>query len=166
MAMKPFQPTKQLEQRLKDASQPVVISTLVELRALLANFRGGPTQGVDLKTAVTWTNDKGKQQTATVAARSGGGSLRDALLDGLSKVKLRVEANEQMQQALKNAKESGQLDDCTMQVWNVDLLRFNVDQLIELRMGGKRRGLRIRWELQEGIFEFDPFQDKLYGVDK
>lgn len=164
--MKPFQPTKQLEQRLKDASQPVVISTLVELRTLLANFRGGRTQDINLKTAVSWTDDKGKKQTAVVGAKSGGGSLRDALLDGMNKVKLRLDANEQMKQALKNAKESGQLDDCAMQVWNVDHLRFNVDQLIELRMGGKRRGLRIRWVLQEGIFEFDPFQDKLYGVDK
>ena len=36
-----------------------------------------------------------------------------------------------------------------------------VDNIIKTRLGGKREGLRVRWDISEGIFFFDPFTGKL-----
>jgi hypothetical protein len=36
-----------------------------------------------------------------------------------------------------------------------------LDDLIQRRLGGKRDGLRIRWDVPEGTFYFDPFSQKL-----
>lgn len=36
-----------------------------------------------------------------------------------------------------------------------------VDTLIERRLNGKREGLKVVWNLQEGKFEFDPLTKKL-----
>ena len=48
--------------------------------------------------------------------------------------------------------------------WDIDKIKFNVDNLIERRLGGKRNGLKIRWRVPEGIYEFDPRDRKLYEV--
>lgn len=36
-----------------------------------------------------------------------------------------------------------------------------VDNLIERRLGGRREGLRIRWEVPDGVFYWDPTTGKL-----
>ena len=42
----------------------------------------------------------------------------------------------------------------------------SVDLLIESRMGGKRHGDKIRWNVEEGTFQFDPYSGDLRKVEE
>lgn len=41
-----------------------------------------------------------------------------------------------------------------------------VDDIIERRMGGVRDGLRVRWDLSDGTYFFDPFTSKLTKIKR
>lgn len=147
---------------LQQANEPVKVRNLYELKMLLKDFMKGRSKKVNMQTQLSWTNDDGKKIQSNVSAESAGGSLVDTLIYGMEKVKVRAEYSEKMKQASEDAQK--QLGS-SMPVWDIDKVRFNVDTLIESRMGGKRHGTRVRWELEDGIYEYDPLTNKLYEVE-
>ena len=42
-----------------------------------------------------------------------------------------------------------------------DLGRTWVDSIVERRLGGKRVSLKVRWELKDGTYEWDPITEEL-----
>jgi len=70
--------------------------------------------------------------------------LRASLLEGFELVKKRKLFNEKTDSGL-----------------DVDQMHFWVDDLIKQRMGGKRKGMTVVWELPEGKFQFEPLTKKL-----
>jgi len=70
--------------------------------------------------------------------------LRASLLEGFELVKKRQVFNERTGSGL-----------------DVDQMHFWVDDLIKQRMGGKRKGNAIAWDLPEGKFQFDPLTKQL-----
>lgn len=94
----------------------------------------------------------------TVVGEDGGSSAQEVLTEGFQLIKRRQEAFEKL-------KNEG-LDSRVPLICDIEKTRFNVDTFIENSLGGKRIGLRIRWVLREGVFEFDPLAKKMWQVDK
>jgi hypothetical protein len=94
----------------------------------------------------------------TVIGEDGGSSAQEVLTEGFQLIKRRQDAFEKL-------KNEG-LDTRVPLICDIEKTRFNVDTFIENSLGGKRVGLRIRWVLREGIFEFDPLTKKMWQVDK
>jgi len=92
-----------------------------------------------------------------VIGTDGGSSAQEVLTEGFLLIKRRQEAFEKL-------KNEG-LDSRVPLICDIHATRFNVDSFIENSLGGKRIGLRIRWVLKEGIFEFDPLIKKLWQVE-
>jgi len=93
-----------------------------------------------------------------IIGEDGGSSAQEVLTEGFQLIKRRQEAFEKL-------KNEG-LDSRVPLICDIEKTRFNVDTFIENSLGGKRIGLRIRWVLKEGIFEFDPLVKKMWQVDK
>jgi hypothetical protein len=122
---------------------------------------------VQCSAEITWQDEiSQKQQTEKVTITNRDITLYQLLISGLEVVKKRMAAIEQIKDVIKEAEEAQEdVPVQNMQIWDIDRIKFNVDDLICRKLGGKRQGLRVRWELLEGIFEFDAFEKKLYKVD-
>ncbi len=71
------------------------------------------------------------------------------LMEGFSIVKARTEAAKKIEAI-----------DLKIQPINLEGHMW-LDDMIRRRMGGKRDGLRVRWDLEDGTYFFDPFACKL-----
>jgi hypothetical protein len=89
-----------------------------------------------------------------VNAISGDSSPRSILLNGLGVIKKRMEMKEKLAD-----------HDTNLRAWDINSLCFSVDSIIAKRLGGVRNGLRIRWSIREGMYEYDPYSNKLYRVE-
>lgn len=79
-------------------------------------------------------------------------SPRESLIEGFSILKKRIDVVEHLKEgAISPVCVEGHM-------W--------VDDLIRYRMGGKRDGLKVRWDLAGGSYKFDPFTGKLTKVIK
>ena len=148
--------------------KPVVCFTLNDIREALKPFLQEPTNAeVTFSTEIAWS-DKGGSGKSKVTGVSKDSSVAGLLMEGLEVVKKRIQINANLKETIKAAEEaednSGILP-LRLPIFDVDLIRFQVDALIEQRLGGKRKGLRVRWQVQEGQFEHDPYTKKLYRVD-
>lgn len=143
--------------------KPVIVTTLDELKAALKPVLvNTPNHVVKIITQIKWQDDK-DSGVDPVVGQSVDSTLGVVLIEGMEIVKRRIEAYEKMKKASEEALDEDIQDN--LKAWDIDKIRFNVDNLIRQRLGGQRVGLRIRWKVKEGIFEFDPYQKKLYKVE-
>lgn len=151
----------------EEAMKPVQVISLYELKMVLGSLlSNSANETVTLQANVkSYDENKKKDIVEKVEIKSESVNLYSLIVDGMVIVKNRIEALEKMKAAIKSANESGEEIPNIMQIWDIDKIRFNVDNLIERRLGGKRCGLKIRWKLTEGVFEFDPYTQKLYEVE-
>ena len=149
----------------EEFDKPVQIQNLVQLREMLSVILEVlEKKEINLSVEVKWTEDN-KQKIETVKGVSKDTSMYDLLVNGMEVVKNRQESMSKISKAVNDAKEIDPDISSNLNIWNVNSIRFNVDNLIEHKMGGKRDGLKIKWKLPEGIFEFDPYSKKLFKVD-
>ena len=114
------------------------------------------TMSVDVPWVDPDTYEKGSDK---VQGKSNDTSLYDVLIEGLNKIKKHNETLEKNKKTIDNLDPSEK----PKNFWQET--KHSVDSLIEKRLGGKRNGLRIRWEIEEGIFELDPFTKKTYKIE-
>jgi hypothetical protein len=79
-------------------------------------------------------------------------------------VKQRNESMLKISEAVSKAKENDGTFSTAMRSWDINNFRFNVDTIIERKLGGRRNGQRVRWVIAEGIYELDPFSMKLFRI--
>jgi hypothetical protein len=157
---------KQVEQ-LREALKPVVCKTLADVSAALDRFPVRMTKSTPVLTDIVWKDEDNQSRTDKILGESRSVSLYQLLIEGMDVVKKRLAVTEEIQKALKAAEEVDDNDlksAINMRSWDVDNLRFAVDVLIEKRLGGKRRGLRVRWKVQEGTYEYDPYSRKMFEI--
>jgi len=73
------------------------------------------------------------------------------LMEGFDIVKVRLEAAKRI---------ADSREEIRIQPINTDGHMW-LDSLITRRLGGRRDGLRVRWDLQDGTYFFDPYECKL-----
>ena len=149
--------------------KPVVINTLSDIKGIIAPLlEAESSKPIEIRVEMEWTNEKGKRGKGWSSAKSADMSSHEVLLGGFNEIKTRIE----MMEKAKVFDEVRDEDDDLLPErirWgliDVDNQFFSVDTFVKNRLGGKRKGLRIRWEIEEGIFEFDPYTHKLFQVDE
>lgn len=155
-----------MDQRdLAQKFKPVECSRLDDIKAALKPFFGSSgSREINLSCKIEWSAE-GKSGIDQVQGTSADVSVRQLLMEGLEVVKKRSEAYGKMKDAKKAAEEAGVQLGLVEEVWDINKCRFSVDALIEKRLGGKRRGLRVFWKVEEGEFEFDPYTNKLFKIE-
>lgn len=150
-----------LDEMIRAANQPVVCNCLADIQKVLRDFGGEIS-----RKKIQFAGKMNAQDPETnrmlefkIIGDSEDCNLRTLLVDGMNEVKKIADSQNLVREQVKLASEE---IDVTLAISDIDKARFNIDQLIEKKMGGKRHGLRVRWKVQEGIFEYDPYQHKLY----
>lgn len=140
--------------------KPVVIRCVNDIKKAIIPFTKEVNDGkVELVQTVEW-KDEGKKSSAQVSAYSSDVSMRKMLLDGFEQVK-------QQEQMLSNLHDV--LDDDeyapTLPKANINDVPMKVDQIIKHRLGGKRDGLTVIWEVNNKKVVFDPYTKELHEYD-
>ena len=139
-------------------SETKTVKDLSELRQLITELQQSyKTAETLIATNVDYTDD-GRRKTERVEAKVHEPSLLMLLLDGLEKVKNKIEFLQKNQEVAE--------DEGVMKIdQNIDDLFFSVDHLIQHRLGARRHGLALRWQFPEGIYEWFPL-DKSFELRK
>jgi len=130
-----------------NALTPVACHTLEEIKEVIKPFmRGGNNINISC-------NMDGQ----LINAVSSDSSPRTVLLNGLDIIKKRMEMKDKLSELGDH--------ETNLRAWDVDDLHFSIDGIIAKRLGGTRKGLRIRWKIRNGTYEYDPYTNKLYEVE-
>lgn len=159
-------PCKIKDALMEEASKPVQVKNLFEIEQLISMVmqQNPEEKDITLSVEMEWNDEEGKQKEI-VSAITKEASMYGLLLDGLDVVKKYMQSMETIRQAIEKVEEKDDIPASMLEIWNIQRMHFNVDNFISKKMGGKRNGLRIRWEVQDGVFEFDPYAVKLYKVE-
>lgn len=130
-----------------DNEHVVIIETLGDIKKAIQEFLPGHKEENPVVEA-EFRDDQGRKISVSAPT---GCTYREMLIEGFNIVKTRIEI---MEKCKEKAEGSG------IQPIQIDGHMW-LDDLITRRLGGKRDGLRIRWDLQEGSYFFDPFTGKL-----
>lgn len=157
---------EQKDEMLREASKPTVITNLTDLRMLINSLvERGNVDSINIETKIEYTDEQTRKRAIdNVSASINSTSLLDMLKSGMRLVKQRQESMAKISEAINKAKETDDTFDTAMRSWDVNNFKFNVDTIIERKLGGKRNGHRIKWVIPEGIYELDPFSMKLFRV--
>ena len=104
-----------------------------------------------VSTKLKWEGE-GKSGVDNISTEVFDFNLFKVLMEGLGQIK----------KIMDSVDKTEEMSTC----WDVDKMYFPVDTLIQRRLFGKRIGLRIRWEVRDGVFEFDPYTKKLYEIEE
>ncbi|MCK9281701.1 MAG: hypothetical protein M0P71_13830 [Melioribacteraceae bacterium] len=85
-------------------------------------------------------------------------NLRDLLLEGFEQVKEQEKSWNNIHDALEDDEYS-----VTLPRMKIDDFHMPVDRLIKTRLGGKRKGLAIVWNLNNKEYSFDPYTCEFKG---
>jgi hypothetical protein len=159
--------TSEQIRRLKEESKPVVVQCLDDLKRVVVPLIQDQTDDdpVSFDCKIAWSSDDERGED-TIRGFSKDSSLYRMLIDGFEAVKKQIQVQKRVEELKRDLEEMGEdLPNYHAEVWDAENLTFNVDALIMRRLGGRRKGLRVRWDLHEGSYEFDPFTRKLFEVE-
>lgn len=132
--------------------EPVIkVKTAADIRKVVSEFLPRPNRSEVVCAQVSSVDSNGKSVTYQVEAPLQC-DYRSLLIQGMTIVRNRIDA------AAKYGAAASNLLAVDGHMW--------VDDLITRRLDGKRDGTRIRWDISEGVFYFDPFTGKLTQVQK
>jgi len=149
-----------------EAMKPVEVQCFDDIKLLVEKLlENTDNSKISLSTDLTWV-DEGKTQSTKVVGESANVSLYNMLLEGIDVIKKQIEANVLIKSQVEQL--ANEEDDIKLPIsnWDVNDVKYSIDELIRRRLGATRQGLRIRWSIQDGIYEFDIYQKKLFKVDK
>ena len=126
-----------------DESYVVVVKTLSDIKQAIKEFT--PDDAELPKVNATIESDGKTWQLSAPA----GASYREMLIEGFDIIKRRLEILEKPRDTELN-----------VEPINIDGHMW-LDDLIERRLGGVRDGLRVRWDITDGTFYFDPYSKRL-----
>lgn len=130
-------------------AQPVVVRDSYEIRRVIAEFMPRQKKAETVQAQIEAMTEDGKKVKYKVEAPLEC-DYHSMLMQGMDMVKKRLAAIE------KAGPEAQRVLSVGGHMW--------VDDLIRRRLGGVRDGLRVRWDIPEGTFFFDPYTGKLTQV--
>lgn len=114
---------------------------------------------IDISADVSWIDDGGKKQVTKVDAYSSDPSMRRGLIDGFNQVK----EHEKMWDNLHDALEEDEYG-AILPTVDIDKMHLPIDRLIQKRLGGRREGMTIVWDMPDSKVVFDPFEKTLEEI--
>ena len=129
-----------------NAESVVIVETLNDIKRVIQEFvPGSQQQNPEVHATIVAEN-----KTYELSAPTGC-AYRDMLIGGFNIIKKRSEIDEQRKEVETHL--------------NINPINISghmwLDDLISRRLAGTRDGLRVKWEIEEGTFFFDPFTGKL-----
>lgn len=142
---------------MNEKLEPIVIRCVNDIRKAIRPFiKEVEKNKVELKETMYWEDD-GKKNSAEVTAISSDVSMRQALLDGFEQVKQQEKMLDDLHEALDDDEYAPALPRV-----DVDEVPMRVDKIIKYRLGGKREGLTVVWEIGGQKVVFDPYTKELH----
>ena len=149
----------------------IIVRTLRDLKEAIIPFTIGHFKArvsdVPIKANVEYLDEGGNKRIETVSAITRDITLRRLLIEGFDLVKKRLQLAKDMKDKYEEVHEDDDLlpERIKWNLFDIDTQFLHVDTLIKQELDGKRKGLRIRWDISEGIYEFDPYECKLYRIE-
>lgn len=122
--------------------EPPVVKSLGQLKMLLSDFL--PNKNATDASFTVLENPEDPKKNQFVVDPGTKSYNRKLLEDGFKEVRNRIDYNKQLDSN-----------------FNIDEMRFWVDDLIRDKLGGTRKGEKIVWQIGEKTIEFDPFTSQL-----
>jgi hypothetical protein len=149
------------EKMMENNTEDIIINNMADIRkAIIPFMREVPEGKVEFASEVEWTED-GKNEKTKVSAYSTNVSVRQKLLEGLDGAK----DYEKMWGDIHDALEDDEFGTSLPQP-DIDKFNLPVDRLIRRRLGGKREGMTVTWDLGDKKVVFDPFEKTLREEDE
>ncbi|MDP1712572.1 MAG: hypothetical protein Q8K86_08955 [Candidatus Nanopelagicaceae bacterium] len=149
---------KRSQKRTSDRDVVVNVRSLADIKRVINNFRSKSYGDATVSTEVEYRDGSQniKEKVSVQVKSPTPGAL---LLEGLSIVKKGMDYQQMCREVYKEN------DDILFIDTEIDSMAFWVDALIKNRLGGKRTGLKIRWSVPDGDFEWDPTEDKFEKLE-
>ena len=134
---------KKVEKMRLDERNIVIVETLGDIKSVIQEFTSPSDDPVTVDATIRSNNKEFKVSAAAEC------DYPAMLKEGFGIVKRRLDAIE------KHKGDGIGINPISVggKMW--------LDDLITRRLGGERDGTRVRWDLKEGTFFFDPFDGKL-----
>ena len=126
-----------------ESDEKVSVKTVQDIKAVLDEF-AQPRKPHKVSAQIKARDSSGRQRVYAVEAQSNC-DYNHLFIEGFEILQKRVEINDELADTLSVGIEG----------------RMWLDNLIEKRLDGKRDGLRVRWDLDDGTYFYDPFTRKL-----
>lgn len=143
--------------KVLDNIKPVVINNINDIRMAIVPFiKEVRDNKVNIQSDVVWTDEDDKKHTTNVESYSSDPSMRRGLLEAFEHVKEQRKLWSRIHGALEDDEYGSNFSEV-----NIDNVPLPVDKIIEKRLGGKREGLTIVWDLSDRRVVFDPYTKEL-----
>lgn len=141
-----------------DELKPISINNINDIRRAVVPFmKDIPDNKVDIEAEVDWVDDDdGGKHSTNVKSYSSDTSIRKGLIDGFEHVKEQQKMWDRLYDALDDDEYGA-----TLNRVSIDNMELPIDRIIRYRLGGKRKGLTVRWEINNKTVVFDPYSKKL-----
>lgn len=141
----------------REKLKPVVVKSVQDIRKAIAPFVKEAVNGkVDINGDVKWVDEDGNKHVTNVESHSSDPSMRQGLIDGFEHVK----QYSQMWNRIHNVLDDDEYG-ASLPYADIDKMYLPVDKLIRYRLGGRREGLTVVWDLPDKKVVFDPYSKKL-----
>lgn len=151
---------KKPSRKVRENLKPVVIRNIADIRkAIIPFIREVPENKVDIEGNVNWVDEDGRKHNTDVKSYSSDTSMRRGLLEGFEHVREQEQMWERLHGALTNDEYGAILPKA-----DVDSLQLPVDKIIKQRLGGRREGFTVVWDLSDRRVVFDPYSKKLEEI--
>lgn len=143
--------------KTREKIKPVVIRTINDIRRAVIPFtKEVRKENVEVSSEVEWTDEDGKKVKSSVTARSSEVNMRQNLLDGFNQVLEQDKLWHDIHDVLEEDEYGPSLPNA-----NIDDFHMPVDRIIKHRLGGKREGKTVVWEVEGKKVVFDPYSKNL-----
>ena len=161
-----IQRKKQNQRRMPELPEKVRIHSLAELHELAVRLKPGSDEEIDpiiIDTKGTPFADDLFNGYVTIPQEGGQSVVRKMLLEGFEMVKNHHQFQKISQEDLEITEDFGGHIPATPP--NTEGHIMWIDLFIDRNLGGKREGLYVTWELDEGKYRMDPWTCELEKVD-
>lgn len=153
----------------KKEIEPITVESLADIRKIIAPFlEAAEAKGetIEIRTEINWTDEKHQTRQGWTSMKTQDQNSYQILIEGFDLIKTRMEMMHKATQLADATDEDDELlpERIKWSLLDIDKQYFSIDTFIKNSLGGKRKGLRIRWEVPEGAYEFDPYTKKLFEV--
>jgi hypothetical protein len=142
--------------KVKQENPDVIIRSINDIRRAIVPFTKDKVDKVAISGDVEWFDEDGKGYTTKVESYSSDVNYRESLIDGLN----HAEEQRKMWNNIRKALEEDEYG-CNLPEPNIDNFKMPVDRLIKRKLGGKRVGKLVKWNVENKTVVFDPYSKKL-----
>jgi hypothetical protein len=136
-------PTKQQ----LDSIKPIAITSLYDIRKVITPFMPHEPKKSSVTAKMTGVNGESGTRAVFEVSAPASCDYYSQFRRGMDSLKARSDA-------------VAKLGERAAKVLNIDAPTM-VDNIIKTKMGGKREGLRVRWDIGPDTYYFDPFSGTL-----